>query len=243
MTVIFNRDIFFDSVRASLFGGNLSQQQVDGMNFKLDVWEERYADLDLRWLAYPLATSYHETAQKMWPIEEYGKGAGMPYGKIDPETGQAYYGRGDVQLTHRSNYKRATTELGIQYKSALDLEWHAENALNPTISAGVMYIGMFEGWFRKSRNGEPETLARYFNDDVNDAFTAREIINGDKTKVPSWSNGVSIGNLIKGYHGKFLTALIAARIAPAPSPETLTVTINVAVDAPPGVEVKVNVIG
>jgi hypothetical protein len=35
----------------------------------------------------------------MQPIEEYGKGRGMPYGKPDPTTGQVYYGRGFVQLT------------------------------------------------------------------------------------------------------------------------------------------------
>src|SRR5215510_4143290 len=146
-----DRKIFFDTVRASLFGGSLSQQQVDGMNFKLDEWRRLYMDKDPRWLGYPLATSYHETAQKMWPIEEYGKGQGKPYGVPDPVTGQTYYGRGDVQLTWDTNYKKATQKLGL--KGDKDLYWHAAQALDPQISADVMYLGMQEGWFRSDSKG------------------------------------------------------------------------------------------
>ena len=39
-----DRDTFFPSVRASLFGGTLSQSQVDGMNYLLNVWEEHVSD-------------------------------------------------------------------------------------------------------------------------------------------------------------------------------------------------------
>lgn len=216
--VAFNRDVFFDSVRASLFNGKLTQQQVDGMSFKLAVWEDHPYSDDLRWLAYPFATSYHETSATMWPIEEYQHGAGMSYGVPDPETGETYYGRGDVQLTWRDNYAKATEKLGLTGDD--DLEWHAERALDPSISADVMYIGMVEGWFRASSDGKRQTLERYFNASKDDSYGAREIINGDKSKVPSWSNGVSIGNLIKGYHSKFLTALqAAASVAPSPEPE------------------------
>ena len=74
-----NRKTFFYDVRIKLFGGRLGQRQVDGMNAILDEWEKR--DLtDLRWLAYTLATAFWETAHTMWPIEEWGKGQGHPYG-------------------------------------------------------------------------------------------------------------------------------------------------------------------
>jgi putative chitinase len=215
MTIQFDRKTYFDSVRPSLFHGSLSQLQVEGQEAILGEWElpqdERAAMTDLRHLAYPLATTYHETSEEMWPIEEYGKGQGMSYGKKDPQTGQTYYGRGFVQLTWRDNYARATKELGL--KGGADLEWHAQMALDPQIAADVMFIGMKEGWFRASSDGQRQTLERWFNDAKDDAYQAREIINGDKTKVPSWSNGVSIGNLIKGYHGKFLTALKASAAA------------------------------
>ncbi|TOE35570.1 hypothetical protein CGJ43_25525, partial [Vibrio parahaemolyticus] len=61
----------------------------------------------LQYLAYVLATTYHETGHTMKPIEEWGKGQGRPYGEPDPETGQTYYGRGYVQLTWLANYIKA----------------------------------------------------------------------------------------------------------------------------------------
>lgn len=243
---MFDRKIFFDSVRGSLFSGSMSQQQVDGMGFKLDQWEVHHLGKDLRWLSYPLATSYHETSKAMWPVEEYGKGEGKEYGKRDPETGQTYYGRGDVQLTWRDNYARATRELGLSGGSD-DLEWNAARALDPKISADVMFLGMQQGWFRASSDGKRQTLERYFSPTKDDPFTAREIINGDKSKVPSWSGGVSIGKLIAGYHQKFLAALEAswteepAPPEPTPEPDMETRTFTVRVTAPVGSNVTIEV--
>jgi hypothetical protein len=213
----FDRDLYFDAVRASLFSGRMTQQQVDGQTAILATWEYSYADNDMRWLAYPLATTLHETASTMWPIEEYGKGQGKEYGKKDAQTGQTYYGRGYIQLTWRDNYKRATKELGLVGDD--DLEWHAARALDPYIAGHTMFQGMREGWFRSDSQGA-QILARYFDSDTDDAYGAREIINGDKKTVPSWSNGVSIGNLIKGYHQKFLAALQASYVEDQP-PEPL----------------------
>lgn len=221
---MFDRQIFFDAVRGAPFSGSLKQSQVDGMNAILDAWERDYEGSDLRWLAYPLATTYHETAQEMWPIEEYGKGSGASYGKPDPTTGQTYYGRGFVQLTWRENYARADKELGLTDERSC--EWHAENALDLDIASAVLFRGMMEGWFRTNKDGNPETLQRYFSDTRDDPFGAREIINGDKNKVPSWSNGVSIGNLIKGYHNDFLKALNAAYTAAVPEPEPVPAEVT-----------------
>lgn len=138
----------------------------------------------------------------MLPISECGYGAGRPYGVPDPETGQTYYGRGFVQLTWRDNYARADQELGLA--AAESLEWHADTALRPPIAAAVMFTGMAKGWFCG------DTLADHFNDHEDDRYNARDIINGDKAVMPSWSDGVSIGNLIEGYHEAFLAALVAA---------------------------------
>ena len=246
--VSFQRDIYFDAVRDTLFGGKLTQGQVDGQEAILTVWERRPTSDDLRHLSYMLATTKHETASTMLPIEEYGQGAGMSYGNIDPETGQRYYGRGFVQLTWRDNYRRATDELHL--RGEYDLEWHAERALGPIIAAAVMFRGMWIGWFRTGDDGQPENLEKYFDveEDVDDPFEAREIINGDKYTVPSWSHGVSIGQLIADYHRNFLTALNAAvtkEPAPEPEPpepELQTVTITLEIDAPTTVEVAVNVV-
>jgi putative chitinase len=229
-----NRKIYFDLVRESLFSGSLSQNQVSGQNYILDEAEMIAAShldwvvRDMRFLAYSLATTFHETDKKMLPISEYGKGEGKPYGRTDPETGQKHYGRGYVQLTWRDNYSKATKRLGLS-KTPDDLEWHPDKALIPTIAADIMFQGMTEGWFRAGH-----TLPRYFDEDTDDPYNAREIINGDKKRVPDWSNGVSIGNLIAGYHRKFLTALTAAYVpyeepippTPEPEPEVPTISVN-----------------
>ena len=96
---MFDRTVFFNAVRAAPFHGSMTQRQVDGMNAILDAWEENPRSDNLRWLAYPLATTAHETGFAMWPIEEFGEGEGMSYGKEDPETHQTYYGRG-FRATH-----------------------------------------------------------------------------------------------------------------------------------------------
>jgi hypothetical protein len=235
----FDRKIYFDSVRPSLFFGKLNEGQINGQEAILNGWETYLDSEDTRWLAYMLATTYHETSQEMLPIEEYGKGQGMEYGKPDPETGQTYYGRGFVQLTWRDNYARADMEGG--WIDSDSCEWHAENALDPFKAARIMWFGMSEGWFRSDSQGK-QTLARYFNDGGEDPYGAREIINGDKSKVPSWSNGVSIGNLIKGYYEKFLKALDAARIEDTPDPEPVP-KVTIVVTVPTNVEVSVMVNG
>jgi putative chitinase len=234
-----NRKLFFDCVRDNPFPGSLNQSQVDGMNYILDVWEENYDGDDLRWCAYPLATTMWETSSTMQPIEEYGKGSGQPYGVPDPTTKQTYYGRGLAQLTWRENYARADKELDFFDDDSC--EWHAENALDPDKAAAILFVGMIEGWFRSDDKG-PQNLPRYFNTTTDDAYGAREIINGDKAKVPSWSAGARIGDLIKGYHQGFLVALeISYGSVPNPKPGPDKKVVTITVSAPEGVEVIVTV--
>src|SRR5215472_12187449 len=55
-----NRKYYFDTVRGALFSGHMTQPQVDGQTALLDYGEQVW--WDDRWLAYLLATTYHETA-------------------------------------------------------------------------------------------------------------------------------------------------------------------------------------
>ena len=119
----------------------LSQSQVDGTNALLDEWEKERSGEDTRWLAYVLATAYHETAHTMQPIAEYGHGSGRPYGVPDEITHLAYYGRGFCQLTWKSNYRVAGDFCGA------DLVAHPELALDPHIAAKIICEGMKDGWF------------------------------------------------------------------------------------------------
>jgi len=240
-----DRDVFFSKVRQKPFAGSLTQQQVDGLNAILDAWEDGWepSNSDLRYLANPLAQSAHETGMKMWPIEEYGKGGNASYAKPDPTTGKAYYGRGLIQLTWADNYKKADSRMG--WKNNTSCYWAPELQLTLEYASPTMFVGMNEGWFRSS-GGTPNNLAKYFSGTKNDVFEAREIINGDKNTVPSWSNGVSIGNLIKGYHEAFMAALTAAYVEPSPEPEPEPEpgeqVVSVIISAPPGVRIDVQVI-
>jgi hypothetical protein len=158
---------FFRLVRVNLFRGEISQDQVDGTNAILAAWPK---GADLRWLAYGLATAFHETDTAMKPIPEYGRGRGMRYGVPDKETGQVYYGRGYVQLTWRFNYARAEKEI-----LGSDLVHAPDNALKPEIAAAVMVRGMSEGWFTGVGLDHYFPLAR---PKAADWVNARRIING-----------------------------------------------------------------
>ena len=161
-----DRDRFFAAVRARAFGGSMTQRQVDGCNAILDGWDARPDLTDRRWLAYMLATAKWETAHTMQPIEEYGRGAGHDYGGPDPQTGQAYYGRGYVQLTWKTNYQKMAALTGV------DLVYRPELALDPKIAAVVMFEGMRGGLFTGVG------LPKYFNPLTDDPVGARRIING-----------------------------------------------------------------
>jgi putative chitinase len=160
-----DRDRFFGRVRVRPFGGVLRQGQVEGCNAILAAWERRPDCTDRRWLAYMLATAKWETAHTMQPIEEYGKGAGRPYG-VPTEDGRVFYGRGYVQLTWAVNYARMAALTGI------DLVHHPERALDPEVAARVMFEGMTGGTFTGVG------LPAFFNAERDDPVGARRIING-----------------------------------------------------------------
>lgn len=185
----FDRDVYFDEVRVSLFAGALSQQQVDGQNVILALWEGDQTGTpmtDLRWLAYALATTYHETATKMWPCVEAGSQSYLQGKDYYP-----YIGRGLVQLTWEANYDKASAALGLI--DDRDLVAHPEVALDSLIAARVMFRGMSEGWFTGKR------FSNYFDADTDDPVNARRIINGN-----------DCDQLIAGYYDLFLDAVEVA---------------------------------
>lgn len=185
-----DRKAFFDGVRARLFHGTLSQRQVDGMTAILDEWDRRpgndlhHSD-DPRHLAYMLATTQWETASTMWPIEEYGHGAGHAYGVPDPVTGQTYYGRGFVQLTWKANYENMAKRTGA------DLVHHPELALAPKIATQILFDGMRDGSFTGVG------LGRYFNATAEDWFNARRIINGTDKAAEIATLGRTYNEILK----------------------------------------------
>jgi len=192
-----NRTIFFSAIRAKPFGGKLNQSQVDGIIAILDEWDRRQLT-DLRWLAYMLATTKHETADRMKPITEFGKKAyfdkyepGTRIGKVLGNTvkgdGWRFRGRGYVQLTGRANYAKASQILGVDFVTK------PEQALEPSLSAAIMFMGMTSGWFTGVR------LSNFLNAADTDWRNARRII-----------NGLDKADLIAGYAQAFHAALVEA---------------------------------
>lgn len=179
----FDRKAFFSIIRSSILGGSMRQDQVSGTEAIVDAFLAAGLT-DRRWLAYMLATAYHETAFTMQPIEEYGKGKGRKYGVPQGPHQKVYYGRGYVQLTWDFNYQKAERELGAPFYSRPEL------ALDPKHAADIMIRGMREGWFTGKK------LSDYLGTDY---LNARRIINGtDRAET------------IAGYARKFEAALLAA---------------------------------
>ncbi|AKG13483.1 glycoside hydrolase family 19 protein [Moraxella bovoculi] len=155
--------------------GRLNQSQVDGFNAILKAINEWGGDAkNPLYVAYMLATAWHETAHTMKPIEEYGKGKGKRYGSnIDINgtryTGlkHLYYGRGYVQLTWLTNYKNMGKVLDV------DLVNKPELALDHYIASKIMIYGMLHGSFTGKK------LSNYLKKGTLEEFKqARRIING-----------------------------------------------------------------
>lgn len=164
-----NKPIFYNTIRP-MFGGKLTQSQADGIEHVLDACSKI---ADERWIAYILATVFHETGKTMQPIEEQGKGHGQRYGKKVKHSGQVYtmpdhiyYGRGYVQITWYENYQYLRKLIGK------DLLNYPKLALVPNIAAQIMLVGMTKGAFTGMK------LDTYFNDLCTDPKNARKIING-----------------------------------------------------------------
>src|SRR5688572_1317960 len=121
------RKAFYDEIRDSLFG-KMTQGQVNGIEAILNEWDKSGLT-DKRWLAYILATAYHETATTMQAIREYGFGKGKAYGKPHPKTGHIYAGRGLVQITWYENYLKMGKILGIDLVNNPDLALNIDVAV------------------------------------------------------------------------------------------------------------------
>jgi len=210
-----DRPKFYDRVRDDLFNGKLSQAQVEGMEAILNFWEappiaptgEFKVNWEIRslgWLAYMLATTYHETAHTMQPIDEYGgekyfqKYDNFPeLGNNQPGDGARFHGRGYVQLTGRTNYTGMTPVVRQFYPDCPDLTLDPDAVKNPNFAAVIMFYGMFVGSFTgralKHYIGDPEREQEV------DFYNARKII-----------NGLDRAEAIAGYAVKFNAALESA---------------------------------
>jgi hypothetical protein len=172
--------------------GKLTQSQVAEIEFIVSAMDQDKS-ISYPQAAYMLATTWHETAARMLPIEEYGKGKNRTYGTwyrnsigalhsfIDGSKRSAYlhsdypylyYGRGYVQLTWYFNYENASKKIGVDFLNNPDLVMNKNHAVK------IMIQGMKEGWFTGRK------LSDYIYQSKKDYEGARRIINGtDKAKL------------------------------------------------------------
>lgn len=195
-----DKEAFFAAARKRPFSGRMTQAQASGTEALLTAG----AKIDARWLAYILATVFHETGARMQPVREGFASSDAqarrilkqyPYAQPDPVTGHAYYGRGHVQLTWAKNYKAMGEALGV------NLYYKPDLALDPDVSTRILFLGMTNGLYTGKK------LADYFNAKKTDPVGARRIV-----------NGTDRAGLIAGYYHDFMAAIAAAN-GEAPEPD------------------------
>ncbi|WP_341496375.1 peptidoglycan-binding protein [Photobacterium damselae subsp. damselae] len=175
-TDYFSPEACSNRINAALFDGDINEQQIDGVNTFFDVYFHLYQhniDAPISYLAYTLATVFHETAKTMQPIAEYGKGKGHPYGEPDPITGQTYYGRGHTQNTWKTNYETLSQYLFDKDSSrGVDVVSHPDLLLEGFYSVQATLIGMTFGIYTGKKYSD------YLDGQTPDYVNARRIING-----------------------------------------------------------------
>ena len=190
-----DRKKFYAAIRVTLFGGRMTADQVNGIGAILDEWERRKLT-DLRWLAYMLATVYHECAKKMVPITEYG---GHQY--LVKKAYYPWYGRGFVQLTWDYNYQKFSALLKAAGFKKWNLMANPDFALDLAVASFIMFEGMIRGLFRKNQK-----LSDFFSATKNSPVMARGIING----IPKGQTLPDKAVEIATYYQSFNAALAAA---------------------------------
>lgn len=224
-----DRGIFFDEARKRLKVKGFSEQQRAGFDLINKVAKTRA--VPLVYLAYMLATTWHETAATMQPVMETQAdnveqairrlekafAAGQltwvktPYWRKDAD-GKSWLGRGLVQLTHKKNYQKM--ELMIPGSRLVS---DPNRAMLPDIAVEILIIGMTDGSFTG------KALADYLDGVTPDYRSARRIINGTESagKVAGYATAFEMALRAAGYQpviaGK-APEPIAPKPAPAPTP-------------------------
>jgi hypothetical protein len=213
-----DRDFFGENFPSKKLGGKkLTATRQQGFDAIFDFWDTVESYDSMEWLAYELATAWHETGAQMLPVREgfkatdaeayaavtaYCKKKGISNYAARHSNGNSYYGRGYVQLTHADNYKKMGKQLGV----GDTLYDKPDKVMDPATAASILVVGLMDGLFRPAAG----TLFDYFNGTDQRWFDARALVNGDKNSKPSWAGGKKIGTLVADYGQAFLGALKAA---------------------------------
>lgn len=151
-----------------------------------------YYVIDTTHKAYVLATAQHESRMGQAMVElsngdphEYFKKYDGKLGNDQMGDGYTYRGRGLVQITGRTHYRRFGGILGI------NLEYNPDLALEPEYACNILINGMADGLFTGVSLTSCGSDRRGF-----DAIKARRIVNGQDKAA-----------LIAAYYEDFLKEL------------------------------------
>lgn len=152
-------------VRDVLFGGRVTQRQVDGINRILRIGADEY-DLPVQHIAYVLGTTMWETGKAMHPLRETQRRDEMSISdataisRLDrayeagrltwvsrPYWRDGWFGRGEVQITHKRNYEKLQPFVTARHPG-VDIV-ATPNAIieMPEISTTISFEGMTRGLF------------------------------------------------------------------------------------------------
>lgn len=198
-TVPFNATPFFNNIRSQLFDGTLTMPQVEGINADLDGCD----GLPLAFVAYILATDYHETGKTMRPISE-----SLNY---SVEALKQKYAPRRISVADADKYGRSGSRPANQEAIANAIyggAWGNDNLGNTRDGDGWRYRGRGKVQITGRRN-----YARFGLADVPEA--ALDMATAVKILVSGSIEGVFTGKKLGDYLPKFNVAtrdqFIAAR--------------------------------
>lgn len=198
------QSVFYLKIQ-KLFGSPINPSQRQGIDAILAEWDKRGL-MDMRWLAYILATAFHETGKKMQPIEENLKYSADGLRKVfkkyfkenefelfafKPEkiANRVYANRigngneasGDGWKYRGRGLPQTTGKANYQWAKELtgvDVITNPDLMKELPISVQTMFEGMLNGKYCGVR------LSTFFNDKITDWKNARRIINrNDKDDI------------------------------------------------------------
>jgi Chitinase class I len=158
--IMINKILFQNRLKTFGLFQSATNSQVSGCNDIIDAFLSNNLT-DINQLAYILATVYHETAQKMQPVKEFG---GIKY--LMSKAYYPYYGRDLVQTTWKANYEKVKKFIGVDVVTTPDL------IEQMPLAAKVAVVFMSKGWYTGKK------LSDYINSETKDYKSARRIING-----------------------------------------------------------------
>lgn len=175
----------FDAIKSSLNFANAAPGAEE--NIKAIIKRAIEEGATIQQIAYILATVEWETAGTYAPINERGgheyfmrlydvtgnnPDLALRLGNTKPGMGAKFHGRGFVQITGFTNYRRMSDVTGI------NLVKNPDAACEDNIAVEILIVGMMQGLFTGL------SLNDFVSKDGFDAVRARAVVNGsDKAKI------------------------------------------------------------